>query len=240
MRNRLWLAVWLSLFVLEACTLPSNNKVVPSPQSEGTATQFVPTFTQLPALTRTPTMTVMFARAKELPVNCRFGPGVIYEIVSGLKPNQSSQIAGRNINDTWWYIHDPLNPGGYCWVAADATDVEGETESIPVVDPPVTSVTSVQVRVEPQRITILCNQFPQSFLFVADITTNGPALVVWKWEVSTGEIGEEQSFIFDAADTKTSQLYFTVTGPNDYWVRAHIYQPNEILGQSNFYATCIR
>jgi hypothetical protein len=162
----------------------------------------------------------------------------VYEIIGGIKRDQFAQVAGRDATGTWWYIKDPGNPNGFCWVAVEAVTVEGETESIPIVAAPVATVTKLEVRTEPQRMTIACSEFPQVFVFIADITTNGPTVVTWRWEINTGEVSLEQTMIFESAGTKTAQEFYRVVTPNDYWVIARALTPNETSAQAYFFALC--
>jgi hypothetical protein len=178
------------------------------------------------------------AVARKQPVNCRFGPGTIYQVISSLEEFQTARADGRDVNTRWLYVHDPLNPGGFCWVSVSAVDVEGEPDSLPVMDPPQVTVNKVVVRVEPQRITVTCDNFPQFTLFVADVSTNGPGVVNWRWEISTGEVTEPQVLGFEEAGTKTLTKSFVIPSPNDYWVRLHINAPNDIFDETNFVANC--
>ncbi len=110
--------------------------------------------------------------------------------------------------------------------------------TLPVVNPPYATVKKVDVRVEPQRVTTTCENFPQYALFIAEVTVNGPALVNWRWELSTGEVTEAQAIIFDQADTKVFQQPIIIRSPNDYWGRLHINAPNDISGEASLVANC--
>ena len=143
--------------------------------------------------TRTPQPEPVYIRARELPVNCRFGPGKIYDVISTLQAGQAARVDGRDDSGGWLHIHDPLNPGGFCWLSTVPVDVEGDSATLPVVSPPYVTVKKVDVRVEPQRVTTTCENFPQYALFIGEVTVDGPALVNWRWEMSTGEVSEPQA-----------------------------------------------
>jgi hypothetical protein len=50
--------------------------------------------------------------------NVRGGPGTDYDVVGNLPPGATAQVAGRNDDNTWWYIQFPGGFGGYAWIAA--------------------------------------------------------------------------------------------------------------------------
>jgi hypothetical protein len=191
-----------------------------------------------PAATGTPRPVSVFATARSLPVNCRFGPGLIYKVISMLDAGQSSRADGRDFTNGWLYLHDPLNPGGFCWASDSAIDIEGEASLLPVVNPPFVTVDKIVVSVEPQRITVTCDNFPQFALLIAEVTTNGPSVVNWRWELSTGEVTDPQILTFEQAETKVLQKSFVIYSPNDYWVRLHVNAPNDASDQANLVANC--
>lgn len=247
MRNRHSLAGLALAAASLACTLSPNT--VTSPPAEpttGPATelQVLPSSTTLPTPqptdlpTPTPTLEDALARPKKELVNCRFGPGTVYVIIGELKENQAGRIAGKNSDASWYYIHDPGNPDGFCWVAAEVVDIEGDTESLPVVEPPASSVTDVMLVVEPNRILVTCDKFPQVVYMTGHITTDGPGLVTYRWEASTGAASVENTIAFEEAGTQTIQEYYPIGSANDYWIILHVLSPNDKSEQVNFTASC--
>ena len=115
-------------------------------ESAPTATAFTPIVTlvtatipevQLPVVTTpapTPTSEYPTISAK-VATNCRKGPNTNYEIVGLLKENQKSEVHGRNSDNTWWYIRNPDDPQGFCWVWGETTQVTGDTGTIPIATP---------------------------------------------------------------------------------------------------------
>ena len=129
MNRRIVFAGFLSI-VLAACTLPTAKPVT-------TITPAVtprPTFT--PRLIGTATPAPVTLTVKDKLINCRFGPGVTYELINELSQDESVQVVGRDEMSSWWYISDPGNPKGYCWVSADVTETHGPIEVLPVTLPP--------------------------------------------------------------------------------------------------------
>ena len=230
--------MFVLMFMLAACNLPASVTPTLTPTStlrpEATAT---PTITPSPTLIPSPTQAELTIRAKEQPVNCRYGPGLVFEIVGTVKANQSTQAVGRTSDSSWLNVHDPGNPGGVCWVAASAVETEGEVALLSVVLAPLVTVTNLTVRVEPSKITVACSAFPQVFGFIGEITTNGPAVVTWRWEVNTGN-GPDHTLTFESAGTKTVQEFYRVNGANDYKVKLHVLGPNEMSEDALFFALC--
>jgi hypothetical protein len=233
MKRRVLLAGLISI-VLCACNPP-----VASPTPGPT---FMPTVrpgnTSVPTLRPTGTPVELSLRVTDELVNCRFGPGILYGLVNEYSQGQSARVLGRNDTSTWWYIRDPGNPNGFCWISADVTEVKGDVDALPVVHPAAATVTEMVLIVEPKRMVVACTQFPQTFFFEAQITTNGPVLVHWQWEASTGVSSDIGTLIFDEAGTKAINEFYQVGSPNDYWVKLHILSPNVLTEQAAFRVSC--
>ena len=171
-------------------------------------------------------------------VNCRFGPGVTYALINELDQGESARVVGRNESSTWWYVRDPGNPNGYCWISADVTETQGAVEELPMIAPPVATVTSVSLRVEPDRIVVNCDQFPQTVFLEAEVTSNGPAFVTWRWEASTGVSSSDTILVFEEAGMQVINDYYQIGAPNEYWINLHIVAPNEWIEQVKFPVSC--
>jgi hypothetical protein len=232
---RFWLTGLILAALLQACHL-SSDVITPLPArpTAGAPTE-LPT---LPSSTITPIPEELIANPKKELVNCRFGPGTMYAVIGEVHENQTTSVAGKNLQGTWWYVHDPGNPGGFCWVAADVIEVSGNVDALPIVQPPFSSVTNIDVTVDPNLIVVSCDAFPQVVYFTAEITVNGPALVTYRWEVSTGVSSTENAFVFDEAGTKTIQEFYRIASPNDYWIRLHALGPNDKSGEGKFRVAC--
>jgi SH3-like domain-containing protein len=196
------------------------------------------TVTPSPTASPTPTPVILNIRIKDEVVNCRFGPGTEYELLDELQAGQSSRAVGRNDASNWWQIRDPGNPNGLCWVSANVSALEGDGQSLPIVQPPFVSVTKVDLVVEPQKMVVNCDQFPQTFFFEATISASGPTLVTWNWEASTGVSSDIGTIVFVESGTQAINEYYQVSGANDYWVKLHILTPNTVTEQVNFRVEC--
>lgn len=233
MNRRALLAGLLSIFILGCnvtTTPPATLEAIPTLQ---------PTFTPIPLPTLTPTPVDVSAQVTAELINCRSGPGTVYETITEIKQGRVLRVTGRNDSSTWWYVNDPGNPGNFCWVSSDVTQViQGDTSLLPVAQASVSSVIDVSLRVEPNRIVVSCDQFPQTVFFEALITTNGPALFTWKWEISTGAVSDVGTLIFEEAGTQAINEFYQINSANDYWVKLYVLTPNEMVEQVNFPVTC--
>ncbi|MDP1545062.1 MAG: hypothetical protein Q8L87_03490 [Anaerolineales bacterium] len=232
--NHTLLMMGVLAIMLAAC---GQTPTEPAPPPTLSAT-VVPSAVPSPAVTATPTLPQVTVQLKTERVNCRFGPGTVYQLVNEISQGRALRAVGRNEASNWWYVRDPGNPGGSCWVSADVTEAQGEAEQLPVIPPPFVTVTKVDLRVEPNRILVGCSQFPQTVFFEAQVTTNGPTLLTWKWEASTGVVSDVGSLVFEEAGTQAINEFYRINGPNEYWVKLYILTPNEKVEQVNFPVNC--
>jgi hypothetical protein len=229
MKRRVLLTGFITI-ILSACVA-----ITPVPTVALTAT-LLPT--PRPTVTPTSVPARVDLRVTGELVNCRFGPGTVYDLVDELHEGQSARVAGRNEASTWWYIRDPGNPNGFCWVSSNMTEIEGGVKEVPVVQAPMVTVTKAGLRVEPDRIVVGCDQFPQTIFMEAEVTTNGPAFVTWKWEASTGVSSDPTILVFGEAGKQVINDYYRIGAPNEYWIKLHILEPNEIIKQVNIPVSC--
>ena len=233
MKHHVLLTGLLSI-LLAACNLTAPKPTAtPFPQPIVTSS---PIFT--PTTISTPTLANVTLTIKDSLVNCRFGPGVGYALINELKQGVSARVIGRDELSTWWYIRDPGNPNGMCWVSASVTETQGAVDQLPVVNAPIPEVTDVRLRVEPTRIVVNCSQFPQTVFFEAEVTVNGPTYMTWRWEASTGVSSTEGLLVFEEAGKKVLNDYYQIAAPNEYWIQLHILTPTESITQVAFPVSC--
>lgn len=189
-------------------------------------TQAPPTDTPQPTLTPTPTIPI--AWPKDLPVNCRFGPGLGWLVTSGLLVGETATLQGRNSDSSWWYVVTKLEPGAACWVAASATLTAGNVAAVPVVSAPQASVTSLELSLAPKNQSLPgCFGPPQSIEFDGSITTNGPVKVEWHFETEEGGAMSSHTLNFDAFGTKNVDgSYGPSTWPGTFGVTLVVTDPN--------------
>ena len=250
MNRRFWI-IALLIAIVSSCNYPGTP-----PQTTPLTTPIADTNTQtivtpttipietllvdvvLPTEPPTSTPAITLASAREQPVNCRFGPDVSYTIIGALNPGRQAEVIGKNIDITWLFVRNPSNPSTSCWLSVDYINVQGDVERLPVVGPPEIVVTSVNVRVEPQTMNVACDAFPQSVIISADISTNGPSIVTWQWESSTGQKSVEKQLLFESGGTKTVQDYYQINRVADYSIQVRTMLPNTMMGEANFKVIC--
>jgi hypothetical protein len=232
------LAVLLAALAL-ACGCPLITQAVPTVGPAPTSTAPLPTATVAPAASATatasPTPSVPQVMPISLNVNCRSGPDLASKAISVLLAGHTAQIAARNADSTWWYISDPDNPGGFCWVAGTAVTASGNVSGIPINAAPAALVTDVTVDVSAPS-AIFCGE-PNPLQFRGTITTDGAVTVNFQWEVR----GDKSSV------TPPETLTFNKAGTNDapdpgaysvdcgsYSVTLHVLSPNDMSATQNF------
>jgi len=67
---------------------------------------------------------------------CRQGPNPAFAVVSFILVGQKADVIGKNPENTWWLIHDPQGKFGNCWVWGETTQLLGDIQTVPVVEPP--------------------------------------------------------------------------------------------------------
>jgi hypothetical protein len=197
-----------------------------------------PTDTPMPTLTPTPTIPI--AWPKDLPVNCRFGPGLGWLVTSGLLVGDTAPIQGRNADSSWWLIVTKLEPGAPCWVAASATLTAGNMAAVPVVASPHASVTSVDLGLSPKNQSLPgCFGPPQLIKFSGSITTNGPTKVEWYFETEEGGDMPSHTLNFDGFGTKSVEgSYLPASWPGTFGVSLVVFEPDNEQIQRKYKINC--
>jgi len=249
MRDRLW--VFVLALVLTSCNLTAiqpTSTPLPSPTLDTpTLSVSTPTLVPIetlpvidtPTVVPTATSRIILASPKDQPVNCRFGPGISYAVVGALNIGRQAEMIGRNEDSSWWYVKNPSDPSTVCWLSAEFIVTVGNVDALPVVGPPQIGVINIHVTVDPVFMNVNCGAFPQSISATAQIATNGPSVVTWRWETSAGDVSAEETLLFESEGTKTVQDYFNVWSANDYWINLHVLLPNDRSGGENFKVTCV-
>ena len=138
---------------------PSKNpNITPTPTATASPTPTrTPTVTPTPTSTltptSTPTLTPEVCEAKltlTKNVNCRKGPGTVYDVLTSYVTGQEMVIAGRSSDpaNIWWYVQVPIVQGAFCWVSdanvqvtalsTTALSTTGSAACMPVIPAPPT------------------------------------------------------------------------------------------------------
>jgi len=109
----------------------------PEPSGEPSQEPSVsPSATVTSTVTATPTLEPPTATGLQN-VKCRYGPDMVFDILTYLWKDESALIVGRNSNDTWWQIE--RNDGhGVCWVWDGVVALRGDLSIVPFVASPPT------------------------------------------------------------------------------------------------------
>ncbi len=250
MKSRTLLSIFVLVFALSACNLPSGaptetptlSPITPSatqaPATDTPTLTPLPSNTPPPTATSTPTVPVAFPR--EQPVNCRLGPSTGWIVLSALNVGTSSQIVGKTADGGWWYIVDPLNSGRKCWVAASVTNTAGNLAGIPVAAAPSASVTNVSVKIKPDTINVAGCMGPiQPSKISGTIETNGPTTVQWHFETQQGGALTAKSTDFDGFGSQDVSMDYTPPlTAGTYWVRLIVTSPNNMQAETEYTITC--
>jgi hypothetical protein len=126
-----------------------------SPSPLATSTPEVPTATPSATLSPTPIFTATSAVpliSVTVATNCRVGPGRVYDRVGALLVGQVSEVVGRNLNSNYWYIRNPNNANGFCWLWGEYATVTGNFAALPVFTPPPTPTPMPAFSAEYERL----------------------------------------------------------------------------------------
>jgi hypothetical protein len=191
----------------------------------------IPTETPLPTPTSTPDAPI--AWPKDQGVNCRYGPGPEWKVVNVILPEIITEIKGRTVNTAWWYVSDPQNLNGFCWVAYDVVDTAGNLNTVSIVEPPMASVMAESV--EAEVAFSACGSLNQ-VIFTGLLTTNGPVSLTYHWEVNgdAQQTMADETLTLDQAGTQqiTSDAFSADCGA--YSARLVVTNPNEISVEKAF------
>jgi uncharacterized protein YraI len=219
---------------------PVQQEEIATPIDTAVATALGPApvlvFTATPVIVATPTVPMVTPNAVD--VNCRTGPDLAYDPVSALPFGGWSNVTGRTADSSWWYVQDPNNPTGSCWVFSGVVTIAGPTAAIPVAALPAAIANKVTVAVVVPASPACGAQNP--VMFSGTISTNGAASVQYQWEV-TGNVTNTttpQTLVFTAAGTQdiTNPVAFSV-GCGGYNVTLHVTSPNDLSASKTFQIT---
>ncbi len=232
--------------LLLACNFPLFSQST-TPTAEPSTR---PTETASPPVTSTSTTAVLLATATKTDlgtpttpqvtpvsanVNCRSGPDVAYDAISVLISGSSTEVAGRNQDSSWWYVHDPSNPADFCWISAEVVTIAGPQGNIQVVAAPAPIANQVTVDVALPSTTA-CGG-PNPVQFSGTISTNGKVDVKYQWEITGDKTNTTSPETLSFAQAGTQDVpnpgsYSVDCGK--YKVTLHVIGPNDISASKDF------
>ncbi len=140
------------LMVMMACNMPfmpvelQATSTVTQPASTPTH-EALPTETATPATTATITLTPepSLTPTAEIPVaevqrevNCRTGPGGMYDLVLTFKAGDTVEIVARDLGGGFVFVKNPNKPEEGCWMLENSLKVSGNLTPLPAFTPPPT------------------------------------------------------------------------------------------------------
>ena len=229
----------------ETPTLSGDAGPLPSATPAATDTQAPqePTQTAEPTQAAAPTLTPapvpgsapMVTPIKD-PVNCRYGPGMVYAAIGvGLPFGKSTRITGKSGDGSFWQVMNPDGLGDVCWVSAVVVTTSGDLSSIQVAPSPVPYVTDVTVTVDPVGDNTKGCKLPLDLSYTGYITVNGPLTVKWHWKSSKGTVSSDSKvMIFNSAGSYSFADTLSVSSTGYTNVQLIVSSPNQITGEGDF------
>ncbi|NWF63855.1 MAG: SH3 domain-containing protein [Chloroflexi bacterium] len=157
-KQKNWLiAMMMIALTALACNLPG----VAPPAGTNTATD-TPSPTLIAETTSTPTATgageacTPTVTATTL-ANVRLGPGQEYAVLGNLPQGGSAKVAGRNAENTWWYIEFAGGENGYAWISTTVTTSACIPATLAIIVPPPAPATST-----PEPTEVVNNPAPNA------------------------------------------------------------------------------
>ncbi len=113
-----------------AGTLNPGQPVIPqnSPQVQPE----LPSLT--PSLELSPTSEKPMVTVSQV-TNCRAGPGSSYDWLGALNVGQQAEVFGKDPSNSSWYIRNPDNQNGFCWIYGSFATITGNSSLVPVFTP---------------------------------------------------------------------------------------------------------
>jgi len=102
---------------------------------------FTPVFSPTVTLTPSPIFTatpIIPQVSVSVATNCRVGPGKVYDRVGALLVGQLAEVAGRDYTGNYWYIRNPNQSNGFCWLWGEYATLTGNFAALPMFTPPPT------------------------------------------------------------------------------------------------------
>jgi hypothetical protein len=115
--------------------------VVPVDLLDTPTATFTPIFTPTETLTPSPvfTATSIIPQVRvSVATNCRVGPGKVYDRVGALLIGQVAEVIGRDTTGNYWYIRNPNQNNGFCWLWGEYATLTGNFAALPMFTPPPT------------------------------------------------------------------------------------------------------
>jgi len=94
-----------------------------------------PLSTPYPTLTSTPEIPMLTVSQN---TNCRTGPGTEYPKITTVDVGETAEVIAKDPYGTSWYIRNPDNLTGFCWLWGQYATISGNVAMLPIFTPPAT------------------------------------------------------------------------------------------------------
>jgi len=156
-----------------------------------------PTITLTPTIPQTGTPTTPVVSVS-IDTNCRTGPGVVYDYLTGLLVGEKAEVVGKytSVSPTYWIIKKGSIT---CWLWGQYATVEGNTSSLPEMIPPPSPTPTFTPTPTATATTVPSgSNFSLSFEGVTQCTPGNDYATI-KW-VNTGSV------VFESVQTEIKDL----------------------------------
>jgi hypothetical protein len=204
-----------------------------------TAQVIVSGTTPTPAPTPTPTTgslpVISYFTASPLSISTGDSATLSWNVSNATSINIDNGIGAVGPSGTIFVY--PTTSTNYMLTAVNAAGLSSKSTYVYVSGyQPSFAVTGVTASVNPPSFTGEC---PTMLFAQAVITVNGPGTVTYRWERSDGNSEPMETVNFASAGSQTVNSLWQVNSSGSYWVRVHVFSPNEISSnQASFTLTC--
>lgn len=177
------------------------------------------------------------------PVNCRFGPSVLWEQVYALKVGEYMPVVGKSADGSWWLTLIPNTTDKTCWVGASVTTISGDQSALQVVPPPQAFITDVQLRINEDFANLgkdcAVGPFP-TFVVKGRIYANGPLEIAWTVQTQQDGFREEHGITFKQFGYQDISFTYvpSVWKKGNFWIRVAISKPKGIANDVAYEIQC--
>ncbi len=174
------------------------------------------------------------------PVNCRFGPGKEYAVLSTLTSGKNALILGKNSDGSWWKIRNSDGKSTVCWVLGSVTTTVGKLDGVSTVATPRTFATGVTI-MNPETISIPgCIGTIPPVTFSGTIDVNGPTNLTWHFETELGGALPAHTLTTSSSGSNTvsDNSYTPPANTGSYWLKLVVTSPNRMTAQTNYTISC--
>lgn len=261
--NRLLIVIAVLVSLMLACNVSIGDTSPPPTPAVIIVTQLVPADTAAPVdeptetpeaePTDEPTATVGPTSTASIPVvtplkdpvNCRFGPSILFEQVYALQVGAYMPVVGKSADKGWWLVGIPNSNNQACWVGATVTTISGDQSGIQTVAAPQAFITDVKLQINPDLVNLGpgCANIPSNpFSIKGTISTNGPLEIVWHVETQQGGTvsTENHSLKFEKFGIHNVSFNFVPLSwkKGNFWIRIVVTSPKSMASDVTYQVKC--